>query len=719
MIGRKLLHYDVIESLGEGGMGVVYKALDTRLNRPVALKFITPSRVGDPQDRARLVNEARSAASLRHPNICTVYDIEETSDGQTFISMAYLEGESLRDRITKQGRMPVDESIRIVSQIAEGLREAHARGVVHRDIKSANVLLTDRDEAVILDFGLAKLPSTASVTQTDTFSGTVSYASPEQIRGERVDARTDLWSLGVVWYEMLSGATPFAGETVASQIHSVLDTTPAPLRTVRNDVPANVERILSKLLTKTVAQRTPDASTLLAELRALSTGRVPVEGPKTPSIAVLPFANMSNDPEQSYFCDGIAEDIINDLTRIEGLRVAARTTSFAHRATSVDIREIGSQIGVDSVLEGSVRKAGNRLRITAQLIDVSNGYHIWSERWDRDLADVFAIQDEIAHAITSALRVKLTARDEKALAKRGTEDLQAYDHFLQGRRRMYEGRRGLRDALLFLRAAVDRDPKFARAHASLALVGIFISEFFPSQAEDLIPQSRQAADRALAIDPDLPEAHTAKAYLLALMGNDAEAELGFKKALQLNPDLYDAHYFYGRLLFPQKRWNDVIEQWERAIEVDPEEYQCSCLIVAAYRDLGWTEQQMRPILERGKNRTIAFVARHPESPRAYYLGSGILFELGEREEGLLWVNRALGVDPLDPGVHYNVACTLAVAGERERAIDHVERAIDLGFVGMKWLASDPDLISVRDDPRFKAAIARSRESRQKSNENPV
>ncbi|HXS08952.1 MAG TPA: serine/threonine-protein kinase, partial [Candidatus Krumholzibacteria bacterium] len=202
MIGRKLLHYDVIESLGEGGMGVVYKALDTRLNRPVALKFITPSRVGDPQDRARLVNEARSAASLRHPNICTVYDIEETSDGQTFISMAYLEGESLRDRITKQGRMPVDESIRIVSQIAEGLREAHARGVVHRDIKSANVLLTDRDEAVILDFGLAKLPSTASVTQTDTFSGTVSYASPEQIRGERVDARTDLWSLGVVWYEM-------------------------------------------------------------------------------------------------------------------------------------------------------------------------------------------------------------------------------------------------------------------------------------------------------------------------------------------------------------------------------------------------------------------------------------------------------------------------------------------------------------------------------------
>jgi serine/threonine protein kinase/Tfp pilus assembly protein PilF len=707
MIGSKVLHYEISESLGEGGMGVVYKALDTRLNRPVALKFITPSRVGDPQDRARLVNEARSAASLRHPNICTVYDIEETTDGQTFISMAYLEGESLRDRIHKQGRMPVDESIRIVSQIAEGLREAHVRGVVHRDIKSANILLTDRDEAVILDFGLAKLPTTGSVTQTDTFSGTVAYASPEQIRGDRVDARTDLWSLGVVWYEMLAGSTPFPGETVASQIRSVLDATPAPIRSVRGDVPAGVEKILSRLLSKTVAQRTPDASTLLAELKALRSDAATAEKSTTPSIAVLPFANMSNDPEQSYFCDGIAEDIINDLTRIDGLRVAARTTSFAHRAASVDIREIGSQIGVDSVLEGSVRKAGNRIRVTAQLIEVSNGYHIWSERWDRELADVFAIQDEISKAITAALRVKLSATEKKAIAKPGTSNVEAYDLFLQGRRRLYEGRRGLFDSRLFLQAAVERDPEFARAHATLALAGIFISQFFPDQSENLIPQSRQAADRALAIDPDLPEAHTAKAYLLALMGQDDEAEVGFKKALQLNPDLYDALYFYGRLLFPKKRWSDLIKLWEHAIEVDPEEYQCCCLIVTAYRDMGWTFEQRKPMLERARQRTLSFVTRHPESPRAYYLGSGIHFELGDRAEGMRWVDKALRVDPSDPGVHYNVACTLALAGESERALDHIERAMELGFAGMKWLANDPDLISIKDHPRFKEAIKKA------------
>ncbi|HEX6790366.1 MAG TPA: protein kinase [Candidatus Krumholzibacteria bacterium] len=708
MIGRKLLHYDILESLGEGGMGVIYKAMDTRLNRPVALKFIAPSRLGDEQNRTRLVNEARSAASLRHPNICTVYDIEETPDGQTFISMAYLEGQSLRDRIQKEGRLPVEETLRIISQVAEGLREAHARGVVHRDIKSANILLTDRDEAVILDFGLAKVPSGASVTQTDTFSGTVAYASPEQIRGDRVDHRTDLWSLGVVWYEMLTGALPFAGETLPTSIHSVLESTPTPIRSLRGEVPAGVERIVSRLMQKQVAQRTPDASTLLEEMRTLTSAATP-EKSKTPSIAVLPFANMSNDPEQTYFCDGIAEDIINDLTRIEGLRVAARTTSFAHRAASVDIREIGTQIGVDSVLEGSVRKAGNRLRITAQLIDVSNGYHIWSERWDRELADVFAIQDEIAHAITAALRVKLTPRDEKMLATPGTTDVQAYDLFLQGRRRMYEGQRGLRESRLFLKAAVERDPKFARAHAMLALAGVFIAQFFAKEAEDLITPSREAAEKALELDPNLPEAHTAKAYLLAQMGQEEEAERAYLKAIELNPDLYEARYFYGRLMFPQQRWPELIEQWERAIAIDPEEYQCSCLVISVYRDRGWSRDRLRPLLERAKERVSAYVARHPESPRAYYLGSGILFELGDREGGLHWVERALSVDPADPGVHYNVACTLAIAGEKDRSLHHIERAIDCGYVGMSWLSNDPDLISIRDEPRFKAAIARSRE----------
>jgi non-specific serine/threonine protein kinase len=704
MIGRKLLHYDVIESLGEGGMGVVYKAMDTRLNRPVALKFIAPSRVGDPQDRARLVNEARSAASLRHPNICTVYDIGETPDGQTFISMAYLEGESLRDRIQKQGRLPVDETIRLVSQIAEGLREAHARGVVHRDIKSANILLTDRDEAVILDFGLAKLPASGTVTQTDTFSGTVAYSSPEQIRGERVDQRTDLWSLGVVWYEMLTGALPFAGETIPSQIRAVLDTAPSSIRSARADVPAGVERVLSRLLAKTVAQRTPDASTLLADIRALRSGAA-AEGPKTPSIAVLPFANMSNDPEQSYFCDGIAEDIINDLTRIEGLRVAARTTSFAHRASSVDIREIGGQIGVDSVLEGSVRKAGNRLRITAQLIDVSNGYHIWSERWDRDLADVFAIQDEIAHAITAALRVKLTEKEQSDLGKQGTKNLEAYDMYLRAGEKMHRARADRLVARDLLRKAIALDPSYARAHARLAVLSMFLYQYLTADPKYL-QESLEEAPRALALDPNLAEARAARGYALAAVRRFDEAEPEFAESLRLNPDLYETIYFLARVRWVQGRPDEAMVLFERAAQIDPNEYQAACLMINMSIALNPDPEYTRRLALRAIERVERHLAKVPDDTRAVYLSVSPLQALGRIEEATAQTEKSLVMDPEGADVQYNAACYFALQGVTERALDCLERAIDVGFNTLEWIQNDPDLDSLRATDRYQKIVKR-------------
>jgi TolB-like protein/thioredoxin-like negative regulator of GroEL len=706
MIGKRLKHYEITGSLGEGGMGVVYRAVDTRLNRPVALKFISPQRVGSAEERRRLEHEARSAAALRHPNICTIYDIDE-ADGQVFISMAFLEGESVRDRVQREGRLPVDECARIVRQVADGLREAHAHGVIHRDIKSANILLTTRGEAVILDFGLAKLPAGASVTQTDAFSGTVAYAAPEQIRGDRLDARADLWSLGVVWYEMLTGALPFTGNSIAATMHAVLEQEPAPVRALRPEVPPAMERALAALLVKDAKRRTGDAASLLGVLSGATDSSVRSgAAPTVPSIAVLPFANMSADAEQAYFCDGIAEDIINDLARIRGLRVLARTTSFAYRDAG-DVRELGRRIGVESVLEGSVRKAGNRLRISAQLVDVASGSPIWSERWDRDTSDVFAIQDEIARATVAALRVRLTPRDEQALAGAGTQDVQAYDLFLQGRNLVYGSARGLHQARIYLQAAVDRDPDFARAHAVLALAGVFVAQFFTHE-EGLLDRSRAAAERALALDPDLAEAHAAIGQVYVLLGRHEDAEREFREAVRLNPGAYEPHYFYGRLLFIQKRWSEVPAEWERAIEVDPAEFQCACMIAAVYRELGWSEEQRRPVLERAYERVSACVAKQPDSVRAYYLGTGVLFELGRREEALAWVDRAIRVDPHDIGLHYNLACTLALAGEKERALHHLERSLELGFIGLEWLDADPDLASLRDDARYRAIVDKHR-----------
>jgi serine/threonine protein kinase len=374
MIGKTISQYNILEKLGEGGMGVVYRAEDTRLGRTVALKFLSGAALSSPASRERLLREARTAAGLQHPNICTIYDIVEHDD-QLFISMAYLPGESLRDRIAR-GPLPVEDAVRIGTEVARGLAEAHDRGFVHRDIKSANVIIDDHGHAVILDFGLATCTSDQTLPLEGTAVGTAAYMSPEQARGEAVDARSDLWSLGVCLYEMLTGRRPFRGDHDAAVIYAILNRDPTPPRERRPEIPEPLEKIILCLLQKRFDDRCPDTRALLSDLRALSSGAsVPARG-RMPSIAVLPFENMSADPEQDYFCDGIAEDILNDLAHVEGLRVAARTTSFAYKGRRDDIRQIGRNIGVATVVEGSVRKSGNRLRITAQLIDVETGYHM-------------------------------------------------------------------------------------------------------------------------------------------------------------------------------------------------------------------------------------------------------------------------------------------------------------------------------------------------------
>ena len=672
--------YRILGELGRGGMGIVYRAQDDRLKRTVALKFLPQERARDPAARQRFLREARAAAALDHPAICAVHEIEEAG-GQVFIAMAYVEGESLKAKIAT-GPASVTEAVDVALQVAEGLREAHSQGVVHRDIKPANVMVTPRGQVKIMDFGLAKLAGGDDLTGADAVMGTAAYMSPEQARGEAVDQRTDIWALGCLVYEMLEGRRLFPSEDARVTLRAILSDDPAPLALGR-DVPPGLQSAVRRCVQKNPRDRYPRMDDLIEDLRALAGEKYRPAGPpaRTPSIAVLPFVNMSREPDDEYFGDGLSEEIITALVRVPGLRVVARTSSFALKGEKVDARDVGRRLGVDNLLEGSVRRSGPHLRVTAQLIDVSDGCHLWSERFDRDMENVFAIQDEISEKIVEKVGAG-TLDSSPPPGRPGPADLDAYDLYLRGR--YFGNKLQLDTALTLHQQAVEKDPGLAPAWAALAELYVHLSlgfDLLPSR--EAMPKAREAAQTALRLDPGRAEAHIALGLVATCYDWDRKtARHHFDRAIALNPGMASAYQWSEYLLSLLERDYDAATAvLERAQELDP-------LNIWIKVRLAWIDWY------RGDyERSMAQLQRIDElEPGLWIVHSGlqIVYVLaGRTREALAEGEKALALGgdrtAAQLGVHGAVC---AAAGQPERArecLARLEERDARGHVSSAWI----------------------------------
>ncbi|MEO7368665.1 MAG: protein kinase [Gemmatimonadaceae bacterium] len=725
MIDRTLSHYRITSKIGSGGMGVVYEAEDTNLGRRVALKFLPVEMANDDSALQRFQREARAASALNHPNICTIHAIEQ-HETEYFIAMELLEGETLADTI-RRGPIDVAMLVDLSTQIADALESAHAKGIVHRDLKPANIFITPRGQAKVLDFGLAKIsqPLSTGATPTEmtavrdeltnagTTLGTVSYMSPEQARGQITDARTDIFSLGTVMYQMAAGVLPFQGDTSAIVFDAILNREAPPVTQYNATLPPSLARVIERALEKDRELRYQTAADLRTELnrvrrdidsggrRSVETGsgRTIVTAEAVKSVAVLYFENLSGAKEDEYFRDGITEDIITELSNISGMKTFSRATMLPYRDKAITPAQLGQLLGASYALTGSLRRSGNRLRITAQLVDTKTEFPLWSKRYDSEMKDVFEVQDEIARSIADALRIVLSPQEELAIAARPTENLQAYDLYLRGR--TYARRRARQDldfALQMFENAVALDTQFSLAHAGIASVSAQYY-FHYERSRTWIERARVAAERAIALAEASPEALLAQAWVAYGEDRFDDAISYVRRAVRMNPAIESGYYLLLRLLFAAGRYQELVELSEEALSHSGEDYNTFIPITNALGATGKLDALRNMSLQQ-VGALEAHLHKVPEDARARILLAAGYATLQRGDDATREANLAMTLRANDAMILYNVACVFTVIGRKVEAMAALKKAWESGWRDAQWARRDPTLAALHDDPEF-------------------
>jgi serine/threonine protein kinase/tetratricopeptide (TPR) repeat protein len=764
--------YRIVEEIGRGGMGIVYKAEDLKLKRSVALKFLPPHLMDSPELKERFLVEAQAAAALNHPDICVIHEVGE-SEERPYIAMEFVEGETLKDKLRK-GPLGASDALAIASQVAAGLAEAHGKGIIHRDIKSANIMVTAKGQAKVMDFGLAKLQGGSSLTKSQTTLGTVAYMSPEQARGEDLDARTDIWSLGVCLYEALAGKLPFRGDHDQAVIHSILHHEPEPLKRARPDAPPGLEEIVGQALAKKPGDRYQTMEELREDIEAVAEGLKPFRAKYRPArkifgiraayvfgavvivlaailglnigslrskllgrtapartirLAVLPFENLSGDPEQDHISDGMTQEMIAQLGRLhpETLSVIARTSVMQYQKTKTPIDQIGRELNVGYVLEGSAQKEGTRIRITADLIKVQDQSQIWSESIEREMSDILALQNEVAQKVAGALALKLIPAEQARLASTRTVNPEAYEACLKG------DHAPTPDASMsYYELALEKDPNCARAYAGISLVWFARSQWGGAPPGEAGPKAKAAARRALELDETLPGAHVALALILGwtdwdwaasgreweraielspedtewrawyshyllIVGRPDEAMRNIERAVELDPMAPGRRVFYSSVLWYARRIDDCIEQARRSLQLAPVNPMAQAFLVCAFHEKGQYDEAIKAQIEYYK-----YVM--PDKPDVREA-----LERGYAEEGFAGAfRRAADVEVSrhvdEPNIAWEAANNYMFAGDTAKALDWLEKYVALRGPNAVYIHIDPFWDPVRSDPRFQALL---------------